>query len=75
MHMLHALPLGHATLLQLPLPGKVDQMAQGISVSDAMEAGMLLQMDELEARRFTPTDVILYQQAQDQRYTPGITII
>jgi hypothetical protein len=60
-------------LLLLPLPGKVDQ--RGISVPHAIEAELLLQMDELEALHFAPTGVILYQHAQDQRYIPVIIII
>jgi hypothetical protein len=63
----------HAALLLLPLPGKVDQ--RGISFSDAIEAGMLQQMDEVEAQHFTPTEVVLYQHAQDWRYISCITII
>ena len=47
----------HATLSRLPLPGKMDQ--GGLSVAEA---------EEEEARRFTPTEVLLYQHAQDRRY-------
>jgi hypothetical protein len=52
---------------------KVEQ--RGISVSNAIEAGMLQQMDELEALRFIPTGVILYEHAKDRRYIPGIKFI
>jgi hypothetical protein len=33
------------------------------------------QMDELEERHFTPTEVILYEHTQDQRYIPGISFV
>ena len=56
----------HATLSRLPLPGKVDQ--QGLSVTEAIDAGMMPRMEEEEALRFTPTEVLLYQHAQDRRY-------
>ena len=59
----------HTNLSLLPMPGKVDQ--RGLSVSDAIDgfdAGMLPRIDEEEARRFTPTEVLLYQHAQDRRY-------
>ena len=50
---------------RLPVPKTVDQT--GVSVSDAIEAGMLPRMDEAESQRFTPTEVLLYQHAQDHR--------
>ena len=56
----------HRVLSRLPVPGKVDP--KGHSVHAAIEAGMLPHMDEEEARRFTPTEVLLYQHAQDHRY-------
>jgi len=52
-------------LSRLPVPKKVDQA--GLSVSAAMDAGMLPRMDEEESQRFTPTEVLLYQHAQDHR--------
>ena len=52
-------------LSRLPVPKKVDQA--GLSVSAAMDAGMLPHMDEEESQRFTPTEVLLYQHAQDHR--------
>ena len=51
-------------LSRLPLPTMVHQA--GLSVPDAMDAGMLLRMDDEESRRFTPTEVLLYQHAQLQ---------
>ena len=47
------------------------------AVSNAIDTGMLQQMDEQEAWHFTPTEVILslYQHAQDRRYIPSITIV
>ena len=53
----------HGALL---VPGKVDP--KGRSAHAAMEAGMLPRMDDEEARRFTPSEVLLYQHAQDHRY-------
>ena len=46
----------HGALL---VPGKVDP--KGLSVHAAMEAGMLPRMDDEEARRLTPSEVLLYQ--------------
>ena len=63
----------HATLSRLPMPGKVDQ--RGLSVTEAIDAGMLPGMEEEEARRFTPTEVLLYQHAQDRRYIFGINMV
>ena len=54
------------TLPLLIFLGKVDP--KGLSVHTAMEAGMLQRMDGEEARRFTPSEVLLYQHAQDHRY-------
>ena len=43
-------------LSRLPIPGKVDQ--RGLSVSDAIDAGMLPRMDEEEARpEFKPAEI------------------
>jgi hypothetical protein len=56
----------HGALSRLPVPGKEDLKAH--SVNTAMEAGMLPRMDDEEARRFTPSEVLLYQHAQDHRY-------
>jgi hypothetical protein len=63
----------HATLSRLPMPGKVDQ--RGLSVTEAIDAGMMPRMDEEEARRFTPTEVLLYQHAQDRRYTFYLSMV
>ena len=46
-----------AVLSLLPPPRKVDQ--SGVSVTTAMEAGMLPRMDHEEARHFTPSEVVL----------------
>ena len=56
----------HGALSHLPVPGKVDP--KGLSVHAALEAGMLPHMDDEEALRFTPSQVLLYLNAQDQRY-------
>ena len=56
----------HRALSHLPVPGKVDP--KGHSVHAAMEAGMLQRMDDKESRCFTPSEVLLYQHAQDHRY-------
>ena len=53
-----------SALSRLPVPGKVE----ALSVHAAMEAGMLPRMDDEEARRFTPAEVLLYQHAQDHWY-------
>ena len=55
-----------SALSRLPVPGKVEPKA--LSVHAAMEAGMLPRMDDEEARRFTPAEVLLYQHAQDHWY-------
>ena len=55
----------HGALSHLPVPGKDPK---GLSVHATMETGMLPRMDDEEARRFTPSEVLLYQHAQDQRY-------
>ena len=49
---------------------KVDQT--GVSVTTAMEAGMLQRMDDEEACHIAPTEVLLYQHAQDRRYVIGL---
>jgi hypothetical protein len=54
----------------LPLPTTVDQ--PGLSVSAAMEEGMLLLMDDEESLHFTLTEVLLYQHAQDHSWTEEI---
>jgi hypothetical protein len=54
-------------LSRLPLPTTVDQ--PGLPVHDAMEAGMLQRMDDEESQCFTPTEVLLYQHAQDYSWT------
>jgi len=54
-----------SVLSRLPVPKKVVQT--GMSVSAAVEAGMLPRMDEEESQRFTPSEVLLYQHAQDHR--------
>ena len=51
---------------KVPCPEKVEPKA--LSVHAAMEAGMLQRMDDEEARRFTPAEVLLYQHAQDHWY-------
>ena len=51
------LPWAARNTITLPLPGKMDQ--GGLSVAEA---------EEEEALRFTPTEVLLYQHAQDRRY-------
>ena len=56
----------HRALSHLPVPGKVDP--NGLSVHAAMEVGMLPRMDDEEALRFTPSEVLLYRHAQDHRY-------
>ena len=56
----------HRALSRLPVPGQVDPKAHSVNV--AIEAGMLPRMDEEEARRFTPSEVLLYQHAQDHWY-------
>ncbi len=56
----------HSILSRLPVPGKEDPKAH--SVQTAIEAGMLPRMGEDEVRRFTPSEVLLYQHAQDHRY-------
>jgi hypothetical protein len=38
-----------------------------IIVTDAIDAGIMSLMDEEEARSFTPTEVLLYQHAQEWR--------
>ena len=48
---------------RLPAPGKVDQ--KGLSLHAAMEAAMLPHMNDEEALSFTPSEVLLYQHAQD----------
>ena len=53
-------------LYHLPVPGKVDP--KGLSIHAAMEAGILPRMDAEEARRFTPSEMLLYKHAQDHRY-------
>lgn len=63
----------HATLSRLPMPGKVDR--RGLSVTEAIDAGMMPRMEEEEARRFTPTEVLLYQHAQDRRYILCINMV
>ena len=52
-------------LSSLPVPRKVDHSR--VSVTAAMEAGMQPHMDDEESRRFTPSEVLLYQHAQDRR--------
>ena len=46
-------------MVRLPVPGKVDP--KGLSLHAAMEAGILPLMNDEEARRFTPSEVLLYQ--------------
>ena len=59
---------------RLPVPGKVDP--KGLSLHAVMEAGMLLRMNDEEARRwFTPSEVLLYQHAQDYRYILQVYLI
>jgi hypothetical protein len=57
----------HAALVLLLLVGKVGQ--RGMSISYVTKAGMLQQMDKLDASvlHFTLMDVILYYHAKDQR--------
>ncbi len=57
---------------RLPVPGKVDQ--KGHSVHAAIGAGVLQCMDDEEARRFTSSEVLLYQHAQDQLYVNLYTV-
>ena len=59
-----------AALSRLPIPKEVDQSHQtGVSVTAAImiEAGMLPHMEVEEARSFNPSEVLLYQLAQDRR--------
>ena len=56
----------YASLITPAVPGKVD--LKGLSVHPAMEAGMLPCIDDEEARRFTPSEVLLNRYAQDYRY-------
>ena len=63
----------HATLSRLPMQGKVDQT--GLSVTEAIDVGIIPRIEEEEARRFTPTEVLLYQHAQDRRYIFGINMV
>ena len=51
----------YAVLFLLPVQRMVDQT--GVSVTAAIEAGMLPRMDDEEVRHFTPTEVLLYQHA------------
>ena len=46
--------------------------ASSMFVADAMEAGFLPALDEDQADMFTPSELHLYQQAQD-RYEPWIS--
>ena len=52
-----------SALSRLPVPEP-----KALPVHAAMEAGMLPLMDDEEARRFTPAEVLLYQDAQDHWY-------
>ena len=56
----------HRAVSRLPVPGKVDP--KGLSLHATMEAGMLPPMNDEEPRRFTSSEVLLYQHAQVHRY-------
>ena len=51
----------HGALLHLPVLGKVD--LKGLFVHVSMEVGMLPRMDDEEAWRLTPSEVLLYRHA------------
>ena len=56
----------HTNLSLLPMPGKVDQ--RGLSVTKAIGAGMIQRMEEEEALRFTPTEVLLSNNSSEFQY-------
>ena len=60
-------------LPRLQVPRKMDQT--GVSVTAAMEAGMLQHMEDKEERWFTPSEVLLCLHAHDSSLLAGVLIL
>ena len=55
----------HNVLARLPTPKKVSKM--GITVTEAIHCGLLPRPGSEQATLFMPSEVLLYQHAQDMR--------
>ena len=56
-----------ALLSHLPKTAQGSSRSESMSVAEAMEAGFLPALDEDQADMFTPSELHLYQHAQDHR--------
>ena len=56
----------HRHLARLPVPEK--KIISAMSHTEAVEGGLIKTLSEEELKRFTPSELLLYKIASEQRY-------